>query len=61
MSKICQFSINNRSDHSNQLTIAMEMIKKVCNREIDEIHEKVVDIAGRWNKIKENVEEAKRE
>ena len=33
------------------------MIKKVCNREIDEIDEKVVDISGRWNKIEEKVRE----
>ena len=38
----------------------MEIIKKVRNREIDEIGEKVVDTLGRWNKIEEKVEEAKR-
>ena len=36
------------------------MIKKVCNREIDEIDEKVVNTPGRWNKIEEKVEEAER-
>ena len=46
MSEICQLSINYRSDHSDQLTTAIEMIKKVCNQKINEIHEKVVDIPG---------------
>ena len=38
----------------------MEMIKKVCNQEIDEIDKKVVDTPGGWNKIEERVGEAKR-
>ena len=38
----------------------MKMIKKICNQEIDEIDEKVVDISRRWNKIEEKVEKAKR-
>ena len=37
----------------------MEIIKKVCNQEINAIHKKVVDISGRWNKIEEKVGEAK--
>ena len=47
MSEICQFSINHKSHHFDQLTITIEMIKKVCNPEIDEIDKKVVDIPGR--------------
>ena len=43
MSEICLFSINTRSDYSDQLTITIEIIKKVCNQEIDEIDEKIVD------------------
>ena len=38
----------------------MERIKKVCNREIDEIDKKVVNIPRKWNKIKEKMGEAKR-
>ena len=38
----------------------IEMIKKVCNRKIDEIDEKVVDIPGEWNKIEKKVGEAKK-
>ena len=60
MSKICQFSINHRSDYFDQLTIAIEMIKKVCNQEIDKIDEKVVDTLRRWNKIEEKIGEAKK-
>ncbi len=48
MSEICQFSINNRAVHSNQLTIAIKMIQKLCNGEIDETNEKVVDTQGGW-------------
>ena len=36
------------------------MIKKVCNLEIDKIDEKIVNTLGRWNKIEEKVEKAKR-
>ena len=43
MSKICQFSINNRFNHFDELTTAMEMIKKFCNQKMDEIDEKVID------------------
>ena len=60
MSEICQFSINNRSNHFDQLTTAVEIIKKVCNQEIDEIDEKVVNTLGGWNKIEKKVGEAKR-
>ena len=61
MSEICSFSINNRSNHFDQLITVIEMIKKVCNREIDEIDEKVVDTPGGWNKIEEKLGETKRE
>lgn len=36
------------------------MIKKVCNREIDTIDEKVVNIPEKQNKIDEKMREAKR-
>ncbi len=39
----------------------IKMIKKVCNWEIDEIDEKVVDTPGKWNKIDEKVRETERE
>ena len=35
------------------------MIKKICNRKIDEIDKKFVDILGGWNKIEEKVGETK--
>ena len=42
-SKSCQFDINNRSSHSDQFTIAIEIIQIVCNDKIDEIDEKIVE------------------
>ena len=38
----------------------MEIIKKVCNQEIDKINEKVVDTPGKWNKIEEKMGRTKR-
>lgn len=43
MFKICQFYVNNRSGHLEQLSIAIEMIKKGCNGKIDEGIENIVD------------------
>lgn len=40
--------------------MAIKMIKKVCNREIDENDEKVVDTSEEWNKIDEKIRETKR-
>ncbi len=48
MSEICQFAINNRSGHSDQLATAMEMIERLCNDEIDETDEKDVATQGGW-------------
>ena len=60
MSQISQFSINKRSDYSNQFTIAIKMIKKGCNWEINKIDKKVVNTLRRKNKIEEKLGEAKR-
>ena len=32
--------------------IVISMIQNVCNEEMDEINEKVVDLPGRWNESK---------
>lgn len=40
MSEICQFVINNRFSHFNQLIIAKEMIQTLCNEKMDEINER---------------------
>ena len=42
MSEICQFAINNRLGHSDQLVIVMEIIQTVCNGKINETNEKIV-------------------
>ena len=36
MSEICQLSIDDRSSHSDQLTIMIEIIKTLCNRKTGE-------------------------
>ena len=43
MSEIYQFAINNRSSHSDQLTIAMKIIQTVCNDKINETDEKILE------------------
>ena len=43
MFEICQFAINNRLDHSDQLTIAMKIIQIICNSKMDETDEKIVE------------------
>ncbi len=48
MSEICQFAINDKADHFNQLITMMEMIQKLCNGEIDETNKKVVDTQRGW-------------
>ncbi len=48
MSEICQFAINNRSGYFDQLTTAIEMIKRLRDDEIDEIDEKDVATQGGW-------------
>ncbi len=61
MSQIRQFSVNNRSGHSEQLTIAMEMIQTLRNGEIDEIDEKVMILKEDGKGLREKVREAVRE
>ncbi len=56
-----QFAINNRVDHSNQLTTTIEMIQKFPNGEIDEINEKVVILREDGKGLREKVREAERE
>ena len=41
-SKICQFAINNRLSHFDQLTIAMEIIQIVRKGKTDKTDEKIV-------------------
>ena len=43
MSEICQFAINNRLGHSDQLTIAMGIIQIVFDGKTDETDEKIVE------------------
>lgn len=43
MSKICQVSVNNKLGHFEQLITAFEIIKKICNGEIDETDKKVIE------------------
>ena len=42
-SKICQFAINNRSNHFDQLIIIIEIIQTVCNSKTDETDEKIAE------------------
>ncbi len=48
MSEICQFAINDRSGHSDQLTTVMEMIQLLRNNDIDKTDEKHIDTQGGW-------------
>ncbi len=59
-SKIRQFSVNNRSCHLKQLTIAIKMIQALRNVEIDEIDEKVVVLKEDSKGLREKVREAVR-
>ena len=42
--EICQFVINNRLGHFDQLTITMEIIQTVYNGKIDEIDKKIIEV-----------------
>ncbi len=44
MSEICQFAINNRLSHFDQLTIAIEMIQMLCDSKTDETNKKIVEV-----------------
>ena len=41
--EICLFAINNKSSHSDQFTIMMEIIQIVCDSKIDKTDEKIVE------------------
>ncbi len=60
MSEICQFVINDRADHSDQLTTAMEVILRLCNGKIDETDEKVVVLREDGKGLREKVRETER-
>ncbi len=57
MSEICQFAINNRADHSDQLITVMEVILRLRDGKIDKTDEKVVvpreDDKGLREKVRE--------
>ncbi len=61
MSEICQFAINNRANHSDQLRTIIEIIEKLHNSEIDETDEKVVILKEDGKRLRKNMKKAERE